>query len=160
MTLAERIAYETAIEDAIRAVSQNCPTATVDVFNAMRGLLPDRPSRIVYSPPVNYLEQLQRAAHQAWYDAHGHGLEIHGVAADAVAGLATPIGRLKAVIWRRKWAGKRGARLCWSTEYYLDDEPVTLDEIRKAGLAKGIRQRREEAGIVPRRKKRLSRAID
>lgn len=151
MTLAERIAYETAIEDAIRTVSENCPAANADVFSALQSLRPSKPTRVAYSPPVNYLEVLQQLARKAWHDKHGS--EAHGAEADAVAGLDTPIGWLRAVVWRRAWTGKRGLRLCWSTEYYLDDEPVTLDEIRKAGLAKGVRQRRAEAGVGPVRKK-------
>lgn len=153
MTLAERIAYETAVTDCIRAVSQSCPGAGADVFAALRSTLPEKASRVLEPSPVNYLEQIQRLAQTAWYEKHGHGTGLHGAAADAVAGLDTPLGRFRAVIWRRPWAGKRGERLCWSTEYYLNDEPVTLDEIRAAGLAKGIRQRRAEAGIFPRRKK-------
>lgn len=153
MTLAERIAYEHAVEDCIRTVSQSCPGADADVFEALRSVMPDKPSRIVYSTPVNYLEQLQRLAQRTWFEKHGHGSGLSGATADALAGLDTPLGRFRAVIWRRPWAGKRGERLCWSTEYYLNDEPVTLDEVKAAGLAKGIRQRRSEAGILPRRKK-------
>lgn len=154
MTLARRIAYQEAVEDCIRAVSRSCPGASVDVFEALRKVMPDRPSRILHPVQVNYLEQLQRMAQRAWFDKHGHGSGLSGVAADAVAGIETPIGMFRAVIWRRPWAGKRGERLCWLTEYYLNDEAIVLDEIRAAGLAKGVRQRRAEAGILPRRKKK------
>lgn len=154
MMLAHRIAYQEAVEDCIRAVSQSCPSAGVDVFEALRSVMPDRPSRILHPVQVNYLEQLQRLAQRAWFDKHGHGSGLSGVTADAVAGIETPIGMFRAVIWRRPWAGKRGDRLCWSTEYYLNDEAIVLDEIRAAGLAKGVRQRRAEAGILPRRKKK------
>ncbi|MBA8904860.1 hypothetical protein [Aminobacter ciceronei] len=158
MLIAERIAYENAVEDCIRAVSRatdgNEADVLVDVFRALRSVMPEKSVRVLQPVQVNYLEQLQRLAQRAWFDKHGHGSGLSGVTADAVAGIETPIGMFRAVIWRRPWAGKRGDRLCWSTEYYLNDEAIVLDEIRAAGLAKGVRQRRAEAGVLPRRKKK------
>lgn len=157
MSLSDRIGYENAVHDCIRAVSLKCKggePVLLDVFAALRSVLPEVSSQILHPVQVNYLEQLQRLAQRAWFDKHGHGSGLSGVTADAVAGIETPIGMFRAVIWRRPWAGKRGDRLCWSTEYYLNDEAIVLDEIRAAGLAKGVRQRRAEAGVLPRRKKK------
>lgn len=158
MLIAERIAYENAVEDCIRAVSRatdgNEENVLVDVFRALRSVMPEKSFRILQPAEANYLEQLQRLAQAEWFKKHGHGSGLSGVTADAVAGIDTPIGIFRAVIWRRPWAGKRGDRLCWSTEYYLNDEAIVLDEIRAAGLAKGVRQRRAESGILPRRKQK------
>lgn len=147
MTVADRIAYQQGVEDAIRAAGEAVEgytraedgsisyAAITDMFAAMRRRLPAKAAYIKMSEPIDYFAQLKSVAHRAWFEKHGHGTKLSGVEHDAVAGVDTPLGRLKAIVWRRPWAGKRGERLCWAAEYYLDDEPVTIAEITAAGLA-------------------------
>lgn len=159
MTLAARIAYQKGVEDAIRAAGSAVEdhdrnddgsiafAAITDIFAAMRECLPEKTAYVAMTEPVDYLDRLIRAARHAWFEAHGYGTRLSGVEHDAVFGLDTPLGRLKAIVWRRPWTGKRGERLCWAAEYYLNDEPVTIAEIRAAGLAEKKFKRNRERKV-------------
>jgi len=143
MTHATKIAREQFITEALRAVDdaigQEPPTdQALRMIEAIKRLRARKPVKVAALNPVDYLAKVQAAARAAWVEQHGgeHGnIIVTGPHADAVAGIDTPVGRLRMVIWRSAWSGRRGWRVVWRGEYYLDDEPITLAEIRLAGLA-------------------------
>lgn len=146
-SLAARIVRQDAITECLgaidRAIGKEPPhDQTIEIIAALRALRSDA-ARVPGLARVDYLERVQQAAQNAWQAKHGTE-NRSGVEFDAVSGTQTPLGRLKAVTWRRAWSGKRGEREVWASEYYLDDEPVTVAEIREAGLARRphTRQRR------------------
>lgn len=152
MTQAARMAREDAIRDALRAINDAIgdeePTAQAfRIIEAIKDLRANSPVRVPIihrnkhdsiAAPIDYLERVQQEARAAWTKAHGgqHGnVVVTDPSADATAGITTPLGRLTATTWRTVWTGKNGQRIVWMTEYSLDGEPISIAEIRKAGLA-------------------------
>lgn len=140
MSHAARLAREDAITDALRAanvaIGEDVPSSqALKIIDAIKRLRSDQPVRVIALSAANYLAKVQAAARAAWFAEHGSKCSPE-ISDDAVASIDTPIGRLKLVTWRRIWASdKRGARIAWAGEYYLNDDPVTLAEIEAAGLA-------------------------
>lgn len=138
MTHAARIARDDAITDALRAVNEAIgdeePTdQAFRIIAALKALRPGAPPRVVSLERADYLEKVQREAQRKWLEEYDGLIGALGSPAhDAVAGTDTPIGRLRAVTWRRVW---HDGRIAWASEYYLNDEPITIAEIRDAGLA-------------------------
>ena len=151
MTQAARMAREDAIRDALRAINDAIgdeePTAQAfRIIEAVKDMRANAPVRVPIihrnkhdgiAPPVDYLERVQQEARAAWQEAHGTapGLSVAKPEYDATAGVTTPLGRLTATTWRTVWTGKNGQRIVWMTEYSLDGLPISVAEIRKAGLA-------------------------
>lgn len=139
MTHAEKIAREEAVTDALRvtndAIGEEVPTAqALRIIEAIKRLRSGQPVKVERLDRIDYLERVQHAARAAWSEAHG--IVDTGPEHDAVAGIDTPIGRLMMVTWRRPWKGdSKGERTAWAGEYYLNDQPITLAEIKAAGLA-------------------------
>lgn len=149
MTQATRLAREDAFTDALRATDaaigdeQPAPQA-LRIIAAIKRLRDDKPARVTSLTRVDYLDRVQTAARAAYRAAHGLG--DHGSDHDGVAGIDTPLGRLKAIVWRRQWkGGKHGDRIAWAGEYYLNDEPITVAEIKASGLAQRPTTRNRQA---------------
>ncbi len=137
------IRYEMATEILRRideAIGDEQPTdqalrilATVKAFRSDLPFVP-------HSEPVDYLERVQVAVQRAWATVHKDP-KLTGIEHDAIAGVDTPIGRLKAITYRRLW---KTGRVAWATEYYLNDQPITIAEIRLSGLARRPTTRRRQ----------------
>lgn len=135
MNLTTALARESVIADALRAIDEAIGDEppgeqAFRIVAAIKALRPDRSPHVASLERVDYLEALQRSARTAWNSQYAAG--SIGPECDAVAGLDTPLGRLKMVTWQRVW---RGGRIAWASEYYLGDDPVSIAEIRAAGLA-------------------------
>lgn len=152
MSHTARLAREDAITDALRAINvalgDDVPTEQAfRIIDAIKRLRDGEPARVTSLDRRDYMAEVQEAARAAWVSSHGgqHG-NIVALGADAVAGIDTPLGRLRVTTWRRTWAGERGERIAWASEYYLNDEPITVAEIKAAGLAQRptTRQRRRK----------------
>ena len=114
-----------ALRTANDAIGDNEPTPqALAIIAALKSLR--SPSIRVTGGNVDYLGNVQQAARAA------HNEEI---APAATAGITTPLGRLKCTTFKRLWRGKRGERVAWYSEYTLDDAPISVREIRDAGLA-------------------------
>jgi hypothetical protein len=115
------------------------PTAQAfAMIDAIKRLRDGQPARVSSTERRDYMAEAQDRAQAEWYARHGgkgDGSIPIGLEHDATAGVDTPLGRLRVVTWRRQWAGTRGERIAWASEYYLNDEPITIAEIRAAGLA-------------------------
>lgn len=137
-THAQKIARDEALAEALRALDEAIgdEPPTDQAFRIIAAIKRMRESvqvRVASLSRVDYLGRLQEAARLRWnslYDTHEAGTEH-----DATAGIETPLGRLRMVTWRRAWAGQKGERIAWAGEYYLNDEPITVAEIKAAGLA-------------------------
>jgi len=144
MTVANKIAREDAITEALRAadlaIGDEAPTPqALRIIAALKRLRSGKAVRVSGTHRVDYLSRVQEAARAAWLARHG---SVFGPEHDAMAGVDTPIGRLRMVTWRTLWSGgARGERIAWAGEYYLDDEPITVAEIKDAGLAQRRTQR-------------------
>jgi len=140
MTVTARIAREDAITDALRVATQvigdDAATAqALQIIAAIKLLRSADPVKVAQLAAVNYMARLQEAARAAWQTEYGGRVATRGPFGpehDAVAGIDTPIGRLRMVTWRREW---QGGRIAWASEYYLNDDPITVAEITAAGLA-------------------------
>lgn len=142
MNVTASIARDDAITEALRAATDALgddePTQqALQIIAAIKRLR--SPVRVTGSERVDYLERVQQAVRAQWHGTRKAD-EIGPVFA-AVAGADTPIGRLKAVTWRTTW---RTGRVAWMTEYYLNNDPITLAEIRAAGLAQRPTLRRRQ----------------
>jgi len=140
MTHTARLAREDTITDALRAADTAIGDEEPDdqalrILAALKALRADQPARVTGTNRVDYLTRVQKAAQAAWYNRHGQDQNRAGIEFEASASVATPLGDLRAIIWRREWRGVRGRRLAWASEYWLGDDPITIDEIRAAGLA-------------------------
>lgn len=138
MTVTARLAREDAITDALRvadaAIGDEPPTAqALKIIAAIKLLRSNDPVKVAELSRVNYVARLQDAARGAWLSRHG---SVFGPEHDATAGIDTPIGRFRMVTWRRLWDSRSGPRISWASEYYLNDEPITVAEIAAAGLSK------------------------
>lgn len=131
----ERIARETLLKALLRDIDALIETEPTDrelaIIALIKGMRDDAAARVM-AERVDYLDRVQKAAHRAWIEAHANFENRTGPEFDGIAGVDTPLGRLKAITYRRPW---KGGRIAWATEYYLDDQPVTIREIRAAGLA-------------------------
>lgn len=135
MPLAVDLAREETLTDALRAINDAIGDEPPDdqafrIIAAIKALLAARPVKVASPVRVDYLRTLQMRARAVWAGQY-RGDDI-GPEYDAVAGLDTPLGRLKMVTWRRAWRAKR---IAWASEYYLDGEPISIVEIRAVGLA-------------------------
>lgn len=149
MTHTAKLAREDALTDALRVTDaaigdeQPAPQA-LRIIAAIKRLRDDEPARVVSFNRVDYLDRVQIAARAAYRTVHGLG--DHGSECEGIAGIDTPLGRLKAIVWRRPWkGGKHGDRIAWAGEYYLDEEPITVAEIKAAGLAQRPTTRNRKA---------------
>ena len=137
MSHAAKLARDETITEALRAANDALgdeePTnQAFRVIAAIKALRHDG-VRVTGSERIDYLERVQKAVQRAWLDEYDGAVGVVGDPKhDAIAGIDTPIGRLKAITFRRQW---KGGRIAWATEYYLDDQPITIREIRAAGLA-------------------------
>ncbi|UVD55108.1 hypothetical protein NE852_13425 [Rhizobium sp. Pop5] len=146
MNLTTALARDAAVTEALRAVDEAIGDEppgeqAFRIIAAIKALRPDRSPEVAELERVDYLETAQRSARAAWNSQYAAG--SLGPECDAVAGIDTPIGRLKAVTWRRPW---RNGRIAWASEYYLDDAPVSIAEIRAAGLAQRPTTRNRRRG--------------
>lgn len=144
MTHAARIARDDTITEALRAVNTAIgdeePTdQAFRIIAAVKAMRSDAPPRITSLARVDYLGKVQQEAQRAWTEKHATAgsarvvVIVTGQDHDAIAGIETPLGRLKCTTWRRQW---RDGRIAWASEYSLNDEPITIAEIRDAGLAR------------------------
>lgn len=135
MNLTTALAREAAVTEALRAIDEAIGDEppgeqAFRIIAAIKALRPDRSAEVTELERIDYLEAVQRSARAAWNSRYAAG--SLGPECDAVAGIDTPLGRLKTVTWRRLW---RGGKIAWASEYYLGDDPVSIAEIRAAGLA-------------------------
>lgn len=135
MPLTAALTREETLTDALRAANDAIGDEVPDdqafrIIAAIKALLVASPARVASLVRVDYLRTLQMRAHAAWMNQY-RGDEI-GPEYDAVAGIDTPLGRLKMVTWRRTW---RGGRIAWASEYDIAGEPISIAEIRAVGLA-------------------------
>ncbi|MDK2769957.1 MAG: hypothetical protein KYX69_19840 [Sphingomonas sp.] len=148
MTQSARMAREDALTEALRVAdtaigSERPEPQAFRIIAAIRELRDAAPARVTSLSRIDYLERVQRDARIAWggrWQGNRTGPEH-----DATAGVDTPLGRLRVVVWRRPWKGeRRGQRIAWAGEYYLNDEPITVAEIKAAGLAQRPTTRRRQ----------------
>lgn len=140
MSHSARLAREDAITEALhvsdKAIGDETPTPqALRIIEALKRMRDGKPVRISSTTAVDYMDQVQSAARAAWQARHGDKCSPTD-SDDATAGIDTPIGRLRMVTWRRIWAGSDRARVVWAGEYYLNDEPITVADMKAAGLAR------------------------
>jgi hypothetical protein len=136
MTYKHRIMRQEALTEAIQivneAIGDEAPhRQSLRVLAALRVARDRGFVRVPWSDRIDYLERLQTAARAAWLSRWPENAA--GPEYDAMASVSTPIGTLSAVIWRAPKNG--GSRVTWSSEYDLAGDPITISEIRAAGLA-------------------------
>lgn len=148
MSQTAKIARHDALTLALRtvddAIGNEPPTPQAfRIIEAIKRLRDAEPARVTGLNRVDYLERVQRDARIAW-GGRWQGNRT-GPDHDATAGVDTPLGRLRAVVWRKVWRGdRRGERVAWSGEYYLNEGPITVAEIKAAGLAQRPTTRRRQ----------------
>lgn len=135
MSHAARIARDDALRDALRAADavigdQPATAQARQIIDALKRLRDGRPVRTDRIEPIDYLTRVQEQAHAAWQRRHAS--DKTGIANDATAQVVTPLGILQLTAWRTTW---QGGRVAWAGEYALDGEPITIAEIKAAGLA-------------------------
>lgn len=155
MTHSDKLTREDALTQAIRAATQVVDAAVgrgevasqqaLDIIEAIKRLRSDRPARIPTGSGVDYLHKVQQLARALWCRDNQSSQDGIGPKFEASATFATPIGKLTCVTWRRAWNGKQGERSAWASEYYLDGQPITVTEIRAAGLAQRPTRRKRKA---------------
>ncbi|RVD42856.1 hypothetical protein EN742_06470 [Mesorhizobium sp. M4A.F.Ca.ET.020.02.1.1] len=138
MSFTARLAREDAITEALRAINDaigdEVPTVQAfRIIDAIKRLRDGQPAHVGSTERRDYLSEGQEAARVAWNKAHSQ--DATGPEYDALIGIDTPLGRLRVTTWRRPWRGDRGERVAWASEYYLNDQPITVAEIRAMGLA-------------------------
>lgn len=125
---ARKLAREDFITEALRtindAIGEEEPHAQAFRIIAAVKAMRDDKARVA-GGGVDYLEKVQRAARSAWHNRTEEDRPGIGC-------VATPIGNLMATTWRVEWSGGREA---WRTEYALNGDPITIREIKAAGLA-------------------------
>jgi len=131
----EKLTREDTLTEALRMVSETLgdepPTSqALRIIAGLKAMMPGAVPRVYARTGVDYLERLQSAVHGAWIAKHSR--DATGPEHDAIAGIDTPLGRFNALTYRRPW---KNGKIAWATEYYLNDEPVTIREINAAGLA-------------------------
>lgn len=145
MSVTARLARDEAIADALRVATavigdDAASPQALAIVAAIKRLRVADPIKIAALSRVNYLAQLQREAQTMWTGFYA--ADVTGPEQDVIAGIDTPIGRFRCTTWRRRW---NNGRIAWASEYYLNDEPITVAEIEAAGLAQRptTRQRRK-----------------
>ncbi|TIT90350.1 MAG: hypothetical protein E5W41_00025 [Mesorhizobium sp.] len=142
MSFTARIAREETITEALRAINDaigdEVPTVQAfKIIDAIKRLRDGQPAH-AGSERRDYMTEAQAAARAEWqakHDVFQHFGDTTGPNYDATAGVDTPLGRLRVTTWRRPWRGDRGERIAWASEYYLNDQPITVAEIKAMGLA-------------------------
>ena len=145
MSVTASLARDEAIADALRVatavIGDDIATPqALAIIAAIKRLRGADPVKVAQLRAVNYLAQLQRDAQTMWI---GHYAEnVTGVQNDVIAGIDTPLGRFRCTTWRRVW---KNGQIAWASEYYLNDQPITIAEIEAVGLAQRptTRQRRK-----------------
>lgn len=137
MNVTTRLARHDALTDALREAdriigSRHASAMALQIIDAIKRLRDEKPARVALLEPVDYLTRVQEAAQTAADPATRVG----------AAKIETPIGILTATTWRTTWRGKRGEREVWRSEYGLDGAPITIAEIKAAGLAQRPTKRR------------------
>jgi len=147
LSVTAAIARDEAITDALRvandAIGDDEPTAqALKIIAAIKRLRAADPVKVAALSRINYLAKLQAEAQSMWNGHYDDG--AIGPAHDVIAGIDTPLGRFRCTTWRRRW---NTGRIAWASEYYLNDQPITVAEIEAAGLAQRptTRQRRKRA---------------
>lgn len=141
----EKIAREAAFTEALQIIAdtvgkENDPEPqTIRIIAAIKHARDTEIATVKGTSRIDYLERLQRQARTAWHTKHEAG--TIGEEHDAVATVETPLGTLSVTVWRTRWTGARGEREAWRGEYYLAGSPITVAEIRAAGLARRPTQR-------------------
>lgn len=135
MSHADRIAREEALTDALRIIADvvgndNASAQVLHIIDAIKRLRANKPARVRMLTPIDYLSRVQELARAKWLTRHAEDPTIGRF--EAVHAVDTPIGVLRLVTWRTEW---RGGKPAWAGEYSLDDAPITIAEIRAAGLA-------------------------
>lgn len=137
MSHTARIARHDALTDALREADRiigdrHASAMALQIIDAIKRLRDEKPARVALLEPVDYLTRVQEAAQASADPATRVG----------AAKVETPIGILTATTWRATWRGKRGEREVWRSDYSLDGEPITIAEIKEAGLAQRPTTRR------------------
>lgn len=135
MTHAARLARHDAFTDALRAAdrvigNEHATPQALQIIEAIKRLRDEKPARVASLNQVDYLTKVQEAARAAWMERHGG--DVFGPEHDATASVETPLGQLSITTWRTRWNGER---IAWASEYSLAGEPITVAEIKAAGLA-------------------------
>lgn len=124
------------LTDVLRAINDVCgdePPApqTLDIIKAVKRMRDDKPVQVSSAHRVDYLEQVQRKARAAWKRLGDNDFGYPGIAA-----VETPLGVLRAETHEVQWRRKSGVvTLQWASRYTLNSDPITVAEIREAGLA-------------------------
>ena len=150
MAQAAALARDDAITEALRAINDAIgdepPTQqALRIIEAVKRLRV--PVRVEGTKRIDYLERVQHAVRAQWNKTHKfeNGIVLAvtptGPYFDAVTSVDTPLGPLRALTYRRQWST---GRIAWMTEYYLNDAPITISEIRAAGLAMRPTVRRQK----------------
>lgn len=143
MRHSDKMIREDVITEALRVMNDALDGAepndqVLAMFKAVKGIRAPEPLSLPISKVTDYMAWVQREARSAWESrasAYTAGRPI-GPRFSVTAGVDTPIGRLALTTWRREWVGSiKGERIAWAGEYTLDGEPITVAEIRAAGLA-------------------------
>lgn len=131
-------ARDIIIREVLRVVDKEMtwtPTAReISIVQAITSMLRDQPPRVIGNR-VDYLSMVQARSREAWVAEFGDGISDEPIPEKprlASAGIETPIGLFRAVTRRKAW---KSGRPTWATEYYLDDVPMTIADIKAAGLA-------------------------
>lgn len=143
MRHADRMTRDATITDCIRAVDavlgdQPPGPQALAIIAALKALR-DSTVRVPGTERVDYLSMVQRAAQDQHVRKYGPAVRDAAATAQAVVG--TPIGALSATVWRVTWKNGKAA---WFTQYTLAGEPITLREIKEAGLAQRPTTRRRK----------------
>lgn len=134
MRQSELMARADALTDAIRvaddAIGDRQPhDQALAIIRALKRLRDESPARVHTLERVDYLEIVQRKARFVWLERYGSAVaEGHA----SGASIMTPLGLLSCRTWRTQWGADR---LAWCSEYMLAGEPITVREIKAAGLA-------------------------
>lgn len=137
MTHTDKLARDDALIEALRvsdaAIGEEPPSPqALRIIAAIKRLRDEQPVKVASLDRRDYVAEVQGVARGKWASSYGGHI---GPAFDAVAGIDTPLGRLKLITWRKPTSGKRGSRIMWAGEYYLNEEPITVIEMKNAGLA-------------------------
>lgn len=140
MTHTAKLARHDALTEAIRAtdeaIGDEPPTdQALRIIKILKQLRDDCSARVGGTERRDYMSEVQKIARDKWLAEYDGmiGVSQHH---DATASIGTPIGRLSATVWQQQWSGARGTRMVWGGSYTLDGEPITIEEIKAAGLAR------------------------
>jgi hypothetical protein len=157
MTHTAKLAREEALTDALRVIDQAIgdeppSDQALRILAAIKRLRDGQAARVSSLNRRDYMGEVQMAARAAWLEKAQAmftsfvGDPHIGPHVAGIVGIDTPLGRLKLVTWQRKWTGRRGERYAWAGEYYINDEPITVGEIKAAGLAQRPTTRNRDKG--------------